>query len=119
MADGKRRRRQDDEAGDANGSGGRLGKPASGPASGGQVAQRARRELAEITGLEPQGVTALEQYDDGTWKVTVELLELSRIPETDDVLGSYEVEVDEDGELLGYRRLRRYARSHVLEERGH
>ena len=40
----------------------------------------------------------------------MELLELSRVPETDDVLGSYEVEFDENGELLGYRRLRRYAR---------
>jgi Gas vesicle synthesis protein GvpO len=26
------------------------------------------------------------------------------------MLGSYEVELDESGELLGYRRLRRYAR---------
>ena len=78
----------------------------------------ARRLLGEITGLEPQGVTSLEEYEDGSWTVTIELLELSRVPETDDILGSYEVEVDEDGELLGYRRVRRYARSHVLEERG-
>jgi hypothetical protein len=82
------------------------------------AAQRAQRELAEITGLTPQGVTELEQYDDGTWKVTVELLELSRVPETDDIIGSYEVDVDEDGELIGYRRFRRYARSHQLDERG-
>jgi hypothetical protein len=27
------------------------------------------------------------------------------------MLGSYEVQVDEDGEILGYRRVRRYARS--------
>jgi hypothetical protein len=89
-----------------------------GAASAAQVAQRAQRELAEITGLTPQGVTELEQYDDGTWKVTVELLELSRVPETDDIIGSYEVDVDEDGELIGYRRFRRYARSHQLDERG-
>jgi hypothetical protein len=63
-------------------------------------------------------VTSLEQYDDGGWKVTVELLELSRVPETDDIIGSYDVDVDENGTLLGYRRVRRYARSHVLEERG-
>ena len=75
------------------------------------MARRAREELADITGLEAEGVTALEQEDDGTWRVTVELLELSRVPETDDMLGSYEVELDEDGEIIGYRRLRRYARS--------
>ncbi|MBO0681769.1 MAG: gas vesicle protein, partial [Candidatus Dormibacteraeota bacterium] len=43
--------------------------------------------------------------------VTVELLEVSRIPPTADVLGSYEVEVDQRGQLLAYRRVRRYSRS--------
>jgi ADP-ribose pyrophosphatase YjhB (NUDIX family) len=59
--------------------------------SGAQLAQNARRELSEITGLEPESVTSLARAEDGTWKVTVELLELSRVPETDDMLGSYEV----------------------------
>jgi Gas vesicle synthesis protein GvpO len=78
---------------------------------GAELAQRAREELAAITGLKAEGVTSLQQEDDGTWTVTVELLELSRVPETDDMLGSYEVELNEDGEMLGYRRVRRYARS--------
>ncbi len=75
------------------------------------IAARAREELSEMTGLEAEGVTALEQEEDGTWRVTVELLELSRVPETDDMLGSYEAELGEDGELIGYRRVRRYSRS--------
>jgi hypothetical protein len=79
--------------------------------AGAEIATRAREELAEMTGLEAEGVTSLEQAEDGTWQVTVELLELSRIPATDDMLGSYEVELDEDGEVIGYRRLRRYSRS--------
>ena len=83
--------------------------------SGAKVALRARRQLGEITGLEPQAVTSLERQDDGTWRVTVELLELSRLPETDDLLGAYEVELDESGDLLGYRRVRRYTRSQTNE----
>jgi hypothetical protein len=83
-----------------------------------QVAQHARRELVEITGLQPEAVTSLERYDDGSWKVTVELLELARIPNTDDVLGTYEASVDPSGELLGYRRVRRYARSRSLHDQG-
>jgi Gas vesicle synthesis protein GvpO len=79
--------------------------------SAAQVADRARHELAEITCLEAESATALERGDDGTWRVTVELLELSRTPETDDVLGSYEAQLDETGELLGYRCIRRYART--------
>ena len=35
---------------------------------------------------------------------------MRRIPDTTDVLALYEVDVDSDGDLEGYRRLRRYAR---------
>jgi hypothetical protein len=66
--------------------------------------------LSEVTGLRVEGVTALEPHEDGAWRVTVEVLERARAPETDDVIGSYETEVDEKGELLDYRRLRRYRR---------
>lgn len=109
MADEKPKRKSRD-TGDSDS--GRPRRRSSGERlSGGQLAQRARKELAAITGLEAESVTSLERHDDGTWKVTVEMLELSRVPETDDVLGAYETELDENGELLGYRRVRRYARS--------
>jgi hypothetical protein len=81
--------------------------------SGRELAQRAQQELAEITALEPEGVTSLERADDDTWMVTVELLELERVPPTDDVLGSYEAHLDENGDLLGYERVARYTRSTV------
>ena len=76
-----------------------------------EIAQQARRQLTEITGLEPETVTAIEQYEDATWRVTVELLELERIPQSDDVIGTYEVDLDRTGELLSYRRIDRYPRS--------
>jgi hypothetical protein len=85
--------------------------------SGPKLALRARRQLAEITGLEAESVSSLRRGDDGTWKVVVEVLELSRVPSTDDVIGSYEVELDQDGELLGYERIRRYPRSKAEEGR--
>jgi hypothetical protein len=116
VADEKpRRKRREPEQGDSSDG---KERRSTRRASGAQLAQRARRELSEITGLEAESVTSLERAEDGTWKVTVELLELSRIPETDDVLGSYEAELDESGELLGYRRLRRYARSQAQAEPG-
>ena len=74
-----------------------------------QVARQARHELAEITGLRPEKVTGLERRDNG-WGVTVELLELRRVPETDDLIGSYEAELDEIGHLRAYRRVARYGR---------
>jgi hypothetical protein len=83
--------------------------------SGAEIAQAARRALAEITGREAQSTTSLERSDDGGWTVTVEVVELSRTPETDDLLGLYQVDLDDDGELLAYRRVRRYVRSQAGE----
>lgn len=103
----RRKRRERVEA-DASQAARRHRRPAR--LSGGQLAQRARQELAEITGLEAESVTALARADD-IWSVTVELLELPRMPDTDDVLGSYEAQLDDSGELLRYRRVRRYPRS--------
>ena len=79
------------------------------------AAAAAARQLLDLTGREPEGVTGLEAEDDG-WKVQVEVLEVRRIPETTDVLALYEVQVDADGELQGYRRLRRYTRGSSGEE---
>lgn len=80
-------------------------KPMTGP----QVAAAAARQLLELTGKAAEGVTGLERTEDG-WKVQVELVEVRRIPDTTDVLALYEVTVDSDGGLEGYRRLRRYTR---------
>ena len=74
-----------------------------------QLAAEASRQLLELTGKEPEGITGLRRSDDG-WVVQVEVLELSRVPNTTDVLATYEVEVDSDGELLEYRRVHRYVR---------
>ena len=78
-------------------------------ATASQVAVRAAQQLLELTGKGAEGVTGLERTDDG-WKVHVEVVEVRRIPDTTDVLALYEVQVDEDGDLIGYRRLRRYTR---------
>ena len=74
--------------------------------TGTRVAGEAARQLLELTGKQAEGVIGLERTEDG-WKVEIEVLELSRIPNTTDVLASYEVTVDSDGELEGYKRDRK------------
>ena len=83
--------------------------PAAKRATASQVAAQAAQQLLELTGKGVEGVTGLARSDDG-WKVHVEVVEVRRIPDTTDVLALYEVQVDEDGDLMGYRRVRRYAR---------
>lgn len=77
--------------------------------TGTQIAQAAARQLLELTGRDAEGVVGMERTDDG-WRIEVEVVEVRRIPDTTDVLALYEVTVDEDGDLEGYRRLRRYGR---------
>jgi Gas vesicle synthesis protein GvpO len=109
----RRRRKPDKEPSEGDSDGTRRSRERR--LSGAEVAQLARRELADVTGLDAESATSLERGQDGGWIVTVELLELSRLPDTDDLLGLYEVELDDDGELLAYRRIRRYARSQAGE----
>jgi len=80
------------------------------PLSREQLAARARRQLAEITGMEAANVTAMERMEEGGWKLTVELVELARVPRAADVLGVYEVRLNTAGKLQEYRRVRRYSR---------
>jgi hypothetical protein len=84
---------------------------------GSAIASEAARQLVELTGRDVEGVTGLSRTDDG-WSVEVEVLEVRRIPETTDVLALYEITVDEDGDLEGYRRLRRYVRGTPGQESG-
>jgi flagellar biosynthesis/type III secretory pathway M-ring protein FliF/YscJ len=74
------------------------------------VADAAQEQLELLVGKQPETVSALERTDDG-WLVTLEVLEVSRIPESTDVLASYEVELDDDRNLRRYARVRRYHRS--------
>jgi hypothetical protein len=89
------------------------------PRRGGITASEAARLAAdyveEMTGKEFEGITSLE-HDDGLWRVGVEVVELRRVPNTTDILALYEAELDQEGELIAYRRTQRYARSQVLEE---
>ncbi|MFF3246727.1 gas vesicle protein [Streptomyces sp. NPDC002870] len=74
-----------------------------------EVARRARTQLAELTGMETDAVSSVTKTDDG-WSLEIEVLELSRIPDTTSLLASYEVTLDSRAELTGYRRIRRYVR---------
>jgi len=82
--------------------------------SASRVAAEAARQFAELSAKAVEGVTGLRRTDEG-WVVELDVLELRRVPETTDVLASYEVSMDDSGELLGYRRVHRYVRGQVEE----
>lgn len=75
-----------------------------------EVATQARELLRSLRGVEAENVSGIRRTSNG-WTVTLEVVELRRIPESTDVLASYEVELDGDGKYLGFSRGPRYSRS--------
>jgi hypothetical protein len=86
----------------------------NGRLSAAELGEAALRTVQELTGHQPEAVTALE-WDGEFWDVTVDALELARIPNTTDVLGSYVVRLDESGTLRGLKRTHRYVRGQANE----
>ena len=92
------------------------GGDSSGPRlSAKELTEAALATIADLTGYEPESVAGL-QWDGESWLVTVDVLELARIPNTTDVLASYVVQLDDAGGLLGYKRSRRFVRGQVEAE---
>jgi hypothetical protein len=80
------------------------------------AAQRVREDLPELLGRPIESVLGIKRSDDDGWEVTVAVVELSRIPNSTDVLGAYRVILNTDGELDGYQRQRRYNRAQADED---
>jgi len=81
----------------------------AGPNQARQVLERAREQLEDLLGRPVESVSSLERTHDG-WVLNLEVVELARIPESTDVLASYEMELDDDLNLRRYQRVRRYNR---------
>jgi len=74
------------------------------------VVRRAREQLEELLGKPVESVSSLERTHDG-WVAALEVVELARVPESTDVLASYELELDDDLNFRRYQQARRYTRS--------
>ena len=80
--------------------------------TGAQIAAMAKEELVALTGLSAGTVSGLSRDEQG-WHVTVDMIELKRIPDSSDVLANYDVVMDGEGNLVSYQRTCRYYRGGV------
>jgi gas vesicle protein GvpO len=80
-----------------------------------EIVGEAVAQVQQLIGRPVESVTGMEK-DGRDWTVTVEVVELARIPNTTDVLGQYEVTLDRNGDITGTRRLRRYPRAEARED---
>jgi hypothetical protein len=76
------------------------------------AARRALQDLTDLTGHDEGSVISIERTDEG-WQIGIEVVETHRIPDSADILASYEVWLNADGDLRSYRRTRRYARGQM------
>ncbi|MDF6020901.1 gas vesicle protein [Streptomyces sp. JH34] len=72
----------------------------------------AAEQLSQLLQREPDSVSSLSATDDG-WTAHVEVVEIEKIPDTTSVMASYRVNLDSQGQLVGYERIRRYSRGQV------
>jgi hypothetical protein len=84
--------------------------------SGREVIQRVREDFPQLLGRPIEAVLGLERNGDDGWNVMVSVVELERIPRSTDILGTYSVTLDREGELIGWQRRRRYHRNQADED---
>jgi hypothetical protein len=101
--------RDGSDADDDSGGNGRAAEYDNSSFTARQAARAALRQIMELTAKKAESITGVERKEDG-WTVTIEVVEDRRIPSSADILATYETRIDGDGELMSYRRVRRYSR---------
>lgn len=70
-----------------------------------EAIKKARTELVTIIGLE-LGSTISAHPDGDGWRVTLEAVEKKSIPDSMDILGIFEVNLDGNGDISEFNRVR-------------
>jgi len=79
------------------------------------IIKKAQEDFAKLSKMPVDGVIGLSKTEEG-WVVLLEALERRAIPDTMDVLGLYEVRLDNEGNLLGFDRKKLRKRGETEEE---
>ncbi len=81
-----------------------------------ELAEKAKTRLERVTGLKASSVTGVAQEEGGHWMVTLELVEKKSIPDSMDILGTYEVKMDEESNVLDFARTRLRRRGDTVDQ---
>jgi hypothetical protein len=68
------------------------------------LGEKARGAIEELLDKKAESVISVTK-EENEWKVLVEVLERRAVPDSQDLLGRYELRMDENKELLGYERV--------------
>jgi hypothetical protein len=79
-----------------------------------ELIARTKKQMEDITGLAPETVSRLDRAEGG-WNVGIDMLEHRSIPRTYDLLASFEVSLDENGNIQTWHRTGRFVRCQQTE----
>ena len=79
------------------------------------LAERVKEQLAEVTGFSSIAVVGASNDEEG-WHITVDMVEMARIPESTDIVGTYVVTLDQEGKLVKFEKKRSRLRGEPYEE---
>lgn len=96
-------------------AGEQLAKGVARPMNMKELTEEAKSQLTKLTGLKPVGITRAAKDEEG-WHIEMDMLEMSRIPPSSDILGEYQTLVDDKGNLLSFERTRTHLRGQTAEK---
>jgi hypothetical protein len=80
-----------------------------------ELLENVKKELVDLTSLKFNTITGVGMDEEsGARKVTLELVERNAIPDSMDLLGIYEVLVDDSGNIQTFKRIGMRRRSEVM-----
>lgn len=79
------------------------------------LAERAKEQLAEVTGFSPVAAVGGFKGEEG-WHITVDAVEMVRIPNSTDIIGTYVVLLDQQGNMMKFEKKRARLRGEPYEE---
>lgn len=68
------------------------------------ITEKAKKELVSLTEFKSPNAIGVKK-EGNEWVITIELIEKESIPYGMDILGTYEVRVDQNGGILNYKRV--------------
>jgi hypothetical protein len=78
--------------------------------------KRAEEAAEELLDYQFEGIIKAETADGDGWRTVVEVVERSAVPDTQDIIGRYEIRLDAAGDVTGYELLERSRRGDMKEE---
>ena len=82
------------------------------------ISRIGKESLSTLGGLlnkKPESVISVNR-EGKDWKILAEVLERRAVPDTQDIIGRYELRLDEKGELIGYKQVMTKRRADLIIE---